>query len=396
MIEDIVQDSNYRTLNALMAKFGHVVPDFVKEASVSALVPSSQEDYVHMADKMNRRYPCHTKEATYVSYLYFLSQRPQYPESLRRAVEDRFAKYAAIWNIRLELDQARKVADALQKPAEYDDDDFLLVLSVKDADGRTRKVRKVPLTSTVEVRKAAEWFVSNIDRLRERFSFSRRCQMADRILEKAAQYGAAIGEYEGFLNMCAGRGTSAPVHIAEQISRRVKVAQVDTQLRRHMEKTAQLFSKASPFSLDVQTRKQSAEALDRFDHFYKMRASYGDFIEPPERVFFGVDIQKLGELKSATCVLPTGSVYLASDFDQLRAHDIREYFGDQLADEVAEGMLVDGQKLASIAPTLPLPQAELLESLCRQYGIEPVYRNGDMQEGLREDDWRRAAGSSAT
>lgn len=390
MIEDIRQDKNCVILSQLAQRFAPVMPDFVKNAAISSLEPVTMEDRRCLADKINRRFPCHSKAATYVSYLYYLTQRDHYSQAARKIVEKEFDKYASVWNIQLEMDAARELADQQLPSGDLPDEAYAFTFTVKRADGSCKVIRKVPMTNAVEVRRAAEWFADSLPKLREKLTFRKRAEIAERILNRAQEMSAALEEYESLLCRCAGIGTSAPETIADQLRRRVKLAGVEPPLKVQMEKTAMLLEKTSVFRLDPATRMELADTLDRFDHFHQLRDKYGAAIQPPEDVVFGVDVRKLGEFRKAACQLTTGSIYSVEDLSKLRASTVRQWLGDEIADEVARGMNVDGEKMAEVASTFPRPQAEIFEEILQQQGIMPIHKEA-VGEGLTPAEWQNLA-----
>lgn len=375
MIEDIIQDRNQQYLNVLAHQYRDILPDFVKSASIASLVPVQPEEKQCVADPINNRFPCHNKAATFVSYLYYLSQRDKYAPAHQRIVDKQFAKYAALWNIRLEMRQAWEKASSQPPKRPLNDSEYAIVASVKKANGEKTVIRRVPISTAQETAKAAAWFVQNLGMLRNKMSFAKRADIAQRILDQAEKLGANLGESERVLRKCACEGISEPSYIGDQIRRRLKLMRnVSPEFRKQAEALAQKVGSTNILALDPATRRQMAELLDDWDHTHKLRESYGRGIDSPEETLFKIGRHDLDYFRKCSCSLATGSMYLSEDFEKLSVADVRSILGDEIADAVAKGMHVDGQKMAEIAATLPRPQAELLESLLEEQGIKPFHK----------------------
>ena len=87
-----------------------------------------------------------------------------------------------------------------------------------------------------------------------------------------------------------------------------------------------------------------------------------------------VDVDLGGNLAATLgSVRENGSIaYYATNGAQRPEIDLRALMGSDIADGVALGMDIDPVKLAEVAPTLPLPDAELLEKLLKESGIPPL------------------------
>jgi hypothetical protein len=374
------------------------LPDFVKKANLQDLIPSEhftkEAGSRIYADPVTGSFPCHSKEATVVSYLYFLDQEQTLPKHKRDLIEANFQKFGRYWGVHITMNKLREAHQTFQTPVEklaehLSDDNFALITQ----DEKGNKRRFVLIHNAPAVRKAAAWFHQNVEKLREKFAFPQRHEIASKILERANALGAHIEEeHEETLKKYAGVGTSTPLQIAEQIRRRIKVAKkIDPDVRQVMEKTAQLIEKKSIMALDPDTRINIATTLENFDRTYGLLNKYSELVPAPEDVVFGIDIEKLGQFRGQMCTLVTGSTYDKDDFRKLPLDAIKEAFGPEIARDVTGGINeVDPEKMGELAETLPRPDAEVFEQIASKAGVQPIFKDAQAI-GWTHADWLRIA-----
>jgi hypothetical protein len=77
--------------------------------------------------------------------------------------------------------------------------------------------------------------------------------------------------------------------------------------------------------------------------------------------------------------------------DRLDISHIRQWLGDEFADEVG-GVMLDTTKLAAIVPTLPRPEAEMFERMASAAGISVFARDKTaMDRGLTREEMEALA-----
>jgi len=140
-------------------------PGFVKEASFSPNAIDHISDQA-FADPSNRRYPCHTRQDTYMSAAYFGLQHKQADDAphIKQAIQ----KFARLWNI----DVSHLLGLKQKEPTPAD---FALNLSFPE------NVQSFPLKNAAQVKTSAHKLLA----ARLRIPYRLRKQAASKILQAA-------------------------------------------------------------------------------------------------------------------------------------------------------------------------------------------------------------------
>ena len=226
---DASGDLGYVQLHKLAELFGPL-PEYVKQASETetlapeGLLPGSY------ADSLNRQFPVHTKAATYTSALYFINNVLQFPADRGKLISARLGKAAREHGILSDLSKLVQREQELAKsaaPAALPDSCFAFV-----SNGAFGKDRRYPLRNASEIKAAADWFAKH----RDHFVFADRQRMAERILDKAAEFSLRLDDnLDYLLEKQAGRGVYDPAVAAAQLRMRaslIKAADVKVGLHK--------------------------------------------------------------------------------------------------------------------------------------------------------------------
>src|SRR5690349_5826895 len=145
---DYCDDMNHQQLYALEHLCG--LPDFVKHAELEDRPALSGLGSDSFADSRRRRYPCHTKAATWLANAYFQQSRSSYSKKEAEWVQERISKFAGYWGIRNLVDlfnqKWHKVA-SFNGHTDLPDDKYALV-----ADFEGQKVRRFPMPNQISVK----------------------------------------------------------------------------------------------------------------------------------------------------------------------------------------------------------------------------------------------------
>lgn len=360
---DVTDDVGQRTLYVINQLFG--LPPFVKEAARESPEELAQLPVHVFADPPRRKFPCHTKAAAWLSNAYFQYARANYSTVEAQRVQVGIKKYADYWGIGPAVDEFNRSFAKAAVFAGHDlkDEDYALV--VKLDSGET--IRRMPMPNAASVKAAGEYLYAN----RFQYPLAWRKAAARRILgraagsngEKQAEQTRFAPETEDYLLRAAGQGVNHPQWIAEQLANRtymltrkhaehqIKLAETAIVLR-NMERCSQ-----------IQLEKL-AEALDMLDRETGLYQHYADGVPMPEEVCFNVLAKEAEAFVANQVVLQTGSIYQLADFARLPIEKVAAVLGEEVAQQLknAQGQL-DITKLAEIAPTLPRPDAKLLERM---------------------------------
>lgn len=385
IILDQHDDTNLAELHRLSQLYQ--LPDYVKTASVSELVPDTSVPSSAYADCRGvRRYPIHNKSATYVSTLYFLEKQAAFPPTVRKLIGEQLRKAAEFWGIAADVATAVTRCSELDKQAEYPDSSYAMVI-VSDQG----KERRYPLRNSLEVKAAADWFCQFLPQLRQEFAFNDRATIAGNILRKAAEFGVALDEAQDTLERCSGKGVGSPQKIAQLISDRARIAGTP-QVKVAMQALAGSTSATPKIFLDPASLLKLATIVDNFDRANGLLSKYSPGVPAPEDVIFEANFAKLSAMKNDACTTVTGSVYDKSQLAKLSASDVQDNFGDEIAKEVCSGLTVDPEKFAAIAATFPRPDAMLLDEMLQAKGELPVMKQAAASAlGFSWADYKRMA-----
>lgn len=356
-------------------------PAFVKQANHEQLYGDPTKLPPHLyAGATKRVYPCHTKAATWMSALFFGDKRKNIPQPESEAIQRNLVKMATHFGIVNEINTlwAKMAADALDGLSQLPDDVFALVWDTGD-----RKERHYPLRNAAEVKMASHWFGN----YHQDFTFSDKHTIANKIMVKAAEFGAGIENAE-LIDRCAGFGYCAASDAAAAWEKRAGL--VRTRFPDYSDaavKLAKSIKEATFEARDQGRRVKMAGLMDTFDRqteLYKLYDAGG--LERPEEVLFKITEKVASEFLRDHVQTTTGAVYEKMALQKLPINIVRQWMGDDIADAVG-GYEVDMDKLASVLPTLPRPDAEMFEQMARSIGVQVFAREkGAMHQGLTPDE----------
>jgi hypothetical protein len=363
-------DTNFRELNRYVRLYDF--PEFAKKAELADIIePESNTSRVFADVRTPNQFPCHNKAATYVSYVYFLEKQSEINPKVRDRIQDRLNKFAGYWNI------SNATKDATEKNASFkaselgdlSDSTFALVW----AGDNGSKERRYPMRNAAETKAAAAWFESYLPEIRKEYGFLDRQTIANKILDKAAEFDVSISKHETTLERCAGRGWCDPKVASAMIRNRVKAGhRVDTPVIEVMSKLAESVEQTPSIFLDPASTANLAETVDQFDRTYHLLNKYSETLPTPEEVLFQATYKQADTIVKEACTTTSGAVYDKNEFSKLSASDVRDLFGDEIASEVITGLNVDPEKMADVASTFPRPDAQLFDRLLEDNGIRPI------------------------
>lgn len=344
------------------------LPDYVKQANQSSIFErESRQPATVFADVRNREFKCATAADTWVSWLYFLENgRPQLHHKLAAWIEERLTDFADYWNIGDDV-KALREKHATLNTGGLSDNDYMIVW----ADESGKKVQKCPLTNPGETCKAAEWFL----KYRDHFPYHDRKVMATKLQEKAAAYCVVFDDAtEQALDRQACNGTYVPTKAAQFIRNRVAAAPQGTDIKmvEGLTKLAEAVAVNGHLASDASTVANLCHTIDTFDRVTKLAGHYTNLLPRPEDVLCEALYKQARSALDEACQLTTGTVYNKQDFGSLKLSELRDVFGNEIAEACADGMLVDPTKAAEVLSTLPRPDAVLLDSVMEECGIGPM------------------------
>jgi len=375
-----------------LATTAYNAPDYVKQASAADLYGSGELDTAAYADPGRRLFPHHTPAATWMSSAYLETFRQEHPaDSGIQMIGARLSKAAEAHGIAEDVGQLReKVAAAHADPLSLlSDRDFAFVAEVEG-----RRERRLPLRNALEVKAASEWF----SRHRGTFPWDLRQDMARRILEKQAATGAAVGgEQREILERTAGFGMCSKAAAVQAITRRVPHIS-DRETAAEFTKLAELVStrRIEQTVGNAEFREKLAATLDKLDRTYGLATRYGEDLTMPEDTLCSLTEKAASAVLQQQVATTTGAVFDLEKLAGLPLATIRDYLGDDLANAITEdGLFISCEKAAEVLPTLPRPDAELLEQLAAEAGIKPHMKVAAANQGFTRQELLQLAARAA-
>jgi hypothetical protein len=343
-------------------------PDFVKKATLEQRCGSAALPPAGYADPVHKLYPCHTPAATWLSTAFFLHKQAELPNAV--AVSQRLDETAAYFGISGEVKQLR---ESFTKVSQHDeaglpDELFALVVEYDDS----RKERRYPMRNAAETKTAADY----LHRFRREFSYTDRQQIATKILTKAAEYGASLGERRDELERTAGRGIGSTEDTIDMLMTRSRLLRAHNEGREpalELQKMAEVIQQHPDQFRQFDKLSELAAAVDEVDRHFKFPGRYGQgVLDFPEDTLFAINEKLAADLSAELISTVSGSVYKRADLEAVPLNSYREAFGDDFIDAVSvAGVSIDGQKLAEVVATLPRPDAEQLDMLMSSVGRGP-------------------------
>lgn len=367
---DQIGDVSHTELHRFNKLYGF--PDFVKSAASEELTRQQLPISAYADTRGSGQFPCNTKTATYLSWVYFLEKRSELAPKIASFVQNRLEKFADNWGIRPQVQTLQDKHASIYRDTitELPDSAFALVWASDDG----KKERHYPLRNALEVKAAAAWFAEH----RDGFAFQDRYTIANKILEKAAHFGAHIVEHEELLDRQAGKGLCEPKKVAAAIQNRVRAATIRPELAAGMQKLAAKIVATPQIALDHEALVNVARTVDQFDRIACIK--YSELCPRVEDVVFAIPFREMRKLADTACTTTTGSIYGREQFEKLSLEEVRGVFGDDIAEAVAYGLKVDPEKMAEMASTLPRPDAQLLDQLMGETGQAPIAKQAAARE----------------
>jgi len=344
-------------------------PEYVKQASHEELCGDTEALPQHLFAVPTRRlYRCHTKAATWLSALYFGDKGEAIPEPHRSAARAHILKSAGAFGIIGDVSELwQKMSAALADiTAATPDEDFAYVWVGENG----TKERRYPVRNAHEVKAASAWFAKH----RDKFEYDARRTFANKLLDKADIYGAALPEAE-MLAKVAGWGTCAAATLAEAWEKRAALTQTSfpAYAKAAMD-TVGVIKKSPADSRQAPVLEKMARLLDQFDRQTKLVTLYDKGLERPEEALFQVTVKAADDFRASHVQLVTGNVYEKHALADIPLQTVRGWLGDEIADAVGAGgnNKVDIEKMAEVLAVLPRPDAVTFDRMAASLQLTPA------------------------
>lgn len=336
------------------------VPSFAKEAADIKAEDLAKIPTLSFADPAYRRFPCHTKAATVVSYLLFTDQKDKFPEERRKLLENSFTKKAVYWGV---LKQMQKVGSAWEHrndPATLTDDDYAIVACI---DGTKSNV--LPIQNPENIKAA----VQHLKKHAGAYPMEYRQKAARKILSKAGFLDVPLADMD-YLKVMAHSEPAYPSDIAPYVFKRADlVSKADPDFAVGLRKVANALQNttAGPNRKISETASNWLEEADVKADLHKL---YGQIPMPEEACFSNLS-KTAQALKEATVQLTSGDIYATKDLVKAGLN-VYKATDPELVPSLSSNGNLDPVKVAEVVPTLPLPQAKRLQRNLQAVGINKM------------------------
>lgn len=345
-----------------------LLPDWTKQADARTTLFAELPPHMY-ADPQSREFPCHTKAATVLNYGLYLFDAATLPPATAARIESNFQKLANHFGVSNAIRRMKQAFTATVAGAEESQPDEAFAIVRQHSDGR--KERMYPLRNALEVKAAAAWLATNRDAL----PFSDRHVIATKIAERADRFGASLHPHELLIEQTAGHGWCSAKQASEMLRSRLPyLYDAPKEVQASVEKLAAELTNNPEFCQSSPELVKLASLVEQIDRSNGLQSLYGSAIERPESALFSITYKQASELVDNTCQLLSGTAYDKTQFEKLSYHDIAALFGEEFADQASTGLRIDGEKMAELAPTLPLGDAKLLDRLMGDSGQTPLFK----------------------
>lgn len=365
MFSDYLNDSSLQLLHTLRKQFSDPLPEFIKDSDLQDR-PSLEVPGSAFAHPATRQFPCHTKSAAFLSYLYLHGQNGNGVEWTAptpfEKVAERLDTAVTFWKLGPEVTSLREAITAKSASSKRDltDDDYALVEQYG-----SETVKRFPTINAATVTKSAE----SLHRDRECYPYAWRQKAAAVLLQKAMELGADVsGDALEYLTKAAGVYTLNDLDAAAAVAKRALL--VPEESRDVLRKVATAIANG----VDRDRLVKLCSLISNVDCAHKLHTLYKDGLPMPEEALFQGATTKYASA-TAPVTLTTGSSY---DLDTLKSAGLAPLtvLGDAYLQEFAandQGDL-DMAKVADILPTIPRDDAQLLDQAYEAAGVAPMQK----------------------
>lgn len=327
-----------------------VIPEFVKTANEAAQYGDARTPTYLFADPATRRFPYHTSASCWRS-AEALAKTAAGPA--REAAELQIRSAAIVYGIDAEVESLLS-----QTPT-----------TVKYAYSRVTETggvaQHLPLRNPTEILMAADY----VDRYRDELQLKDRQKIAGAILDAAKDQTVAIPDnIRHELLKQAGRGECTTAQLKNAFLVRSVLLAADPEASESLRKTAARITGR----VTRETRCKLASALDGIDREHGLLTRYRDGLPRPEDTMFGLTTCTLKRADAEQLRLATGEVFSKQALRAITHDAVRDWLGDELANDVWDITGVDHDVLAKRASEMEPSDAVRFSQCAQACGVAPL------------------------
>lgn len=341
-------------------------PGLVKRASREDTDTTAFPDTAFASEK--RAFPVMTADDTWVSCMFYANNFEKLEKYAAVRIGSNLLQASKLWHIEQDvLAMWRKSADA-RDAASRDATAYAMEFT---QDGTT--VKSFPISGVDHIVKSAAEFI----KVRPTLNLELRQKLANNLVKAALSHNAfddlpeqvlrssgdgyVISEMvaDGWLkraNLMAERQNTPAANLARNASKQFRACRID-----------------NPTPDDFQ---KIAKAFDDFDTTHRITHLYAQGLPLPEDSTYCETYIGLAKKASQHIKLTNGATYEIAAMGKLTLEKLAEVLGDEFASDMTCPLTgkFDIEKAASVFPTLPRPEAALIDQLLEQVSASSVFR----------------------
>jgi len=377
---DQVSDSSGVHLHRL-TNIIQTIPEFVKIAERTTAEDVKSIASSTFGDRANKRFPCHTKAACFLSHLYFLDSEPEILEKEARNIRENLDRMATVWGLDGPNGSVTQLKHAFDKRAadawsDLSDSDYGLV--VKQGE---QEIKLFPMPNAVSVKKAAETLYVN----RDKYPYAWRKVAAAKILQKVVEAKVELADdTDAFLHKAAGYGFSTADQLQQGLLQRAGAISMNPRMKSAATAMRKYAEEIVTTPIDSSLLEKVASFLDELDRrlglHQKYISRYSNQIEVPmpEEIAFATTEKEAQEKMATVIILTNGEVFMKGDLEKAGHDAFCAALGDDIEDTMFDPVTkrLDLEKASNILPTLPRDDADNLSTALYSAGVRPIDRAG--------------------
>lgn len=259
---------------------------------------------------------------------------------------------------------------------ELDDPKYYTIWS-KTASGK--EIKWGPVRNSEEWQKACKYLQRN----EMTMPTALRRKLATKLLNTTKEFGVEMDYNQNtYLSKRAGLGFPIFNQISQELYKRAEMYG-NTELKKIAEACKDMVAQDGIYEyLD-----KLAELVSDLDVHNQLCHNYREIdLTPPDEFLYSVSDKTAEEMVSSICTLKDGNTYTYNQLAKVPFEKLAEVFGDDMAQEALEGLNISPKKVAEMAETLPLPQAQMFSDVLADMGSEPI----DKEASVNENIWNQA------
>ena len=324
------------------------LPEFVKKASVSTQEELQSLPDIAFADKKNRELPINSKANTFLSSIYFVKSSEDKGIEPNPIILKALVKAAYIQNIEEEV---LKLFD------NYSPKNFIIKYAIDKTDTSFGDVKHFNISTPNLLKKATANFTNNYIK----FPIEWRVEISKNIIKQANAYNIILDN--DLINTYGEAKACNRLQTAASVGSRVNKVS-NSEHKMFIVKLAKAIRNTGLKTIGEMTK--TASVLLKFDRLVGLDSYYKQGLKDPYQTVFNLSIKQAEEIVAGINI--NGKQYNYKELEQIPVQIFTEALGEDFAESILdEDKAINLDLLKDISPTLPKPEAKLLQKYMDTY-----------------------------